>query len=953
MWGSRGGGRCPRQARRARRARGKLAILALPARLALLVLLALLALIALIAPPGLPAGPRAAAAAALRGSPPSRAAAPASAPADLAPKYRTWLEEVAPLISERERQVFLSLTRDYQRDDFIQRFWDVRDPFPQTPRNELRDAWEERLKLARERFGNVLEPRARMLLIHGEPGHVFHARCSEVVLPLEVWSYDHTPRIRRSFALVFVEDLGAQHGRYRLWSPSEGLSSLLTIQTRARNPQTLDFRALEGCPEGTEIAGYLSAAVDEPQLESRGQLLPKPSDEWLSSFAAASTDLPPGAQALPAELEISFPARSGSRTVVQGLVRVAREAAQPQRLADHSFYSFLVDGEVVRKDQLFEHFRYRFSLPASGPAAHAGAAAAPVQAAIPPAAAEIPLVFQRYLRPGDYTLVLKVEDTGGKRYFRSERELEVPAVAESATAAEAPAGQGTTGSAGGDVTTAGGPGEGAGKAGASTAIPAGGAAPAMAAPGQRPSANNPSSAKALLREANQSIRSGDQSVRLLAPPDGLLTGALRVDAVVDGKGVDHVRFLLDGRPALTKKRPPYSVDLNLGPQPRVHVVRALAETAAGSVVAEDQLQLNAGPHRFGVRLLEPQAGKRYTASLRAEAKVEVPEGEKVERVEFYRDDLLVATLYQPPWTQPILLADTGKLSYVRVMAYLPDGNSSEDLVLVNSPNPGERIDVQLVELYATVTDRRGHPIDGLTRDEFKVYEDGAEQSVRRFERVKDLPIYAGVLLDTSGSMAEQLDTAVQAALRFFQTVIQPKDRAAVITFNGQPNLAVRFTSDREVLAGGLAGLRADGNTALWDSIIYSLYYFGGVRGKRAIVLLTDGKDEGSRYHYADALEYARHSGIAFYTIGLGSTPQQPDIRMKLTQLAGETGGRSFFVDRAQDLAGIYHGIEAELRSQYLLAYQSSKQGNDGKFRTVEVKLGRSGLAARTVPGYYP
>jgi VWFA-related protein len=948
MWGSRGAGRWPRQARRAG---GGLA--------------ALLALLALVGAAGLIAAVRAAAA---LGRPAVGTAAPATPAADLPPRYRTWLEEVAPLISERERQVFLSLTRDYQRDDFIQRFWDVRDPFPQTPRNELRDAWEERLKLARERFGNVVEPRARMLLIHGEPAHVFHSRCSEVVLPLEIWTYDHTALIRRGFTLVFVADLGAQHGRYRLWSPSEGLSSLVTLETRARNPQGLDLRALDSCSEGSEIAGYLSAAVDEPQLESRARLLPQPGDEWLSSFAAASTDLPPGAAALPAELEISFPARTGSRTVVQGLVRVPREAAQPQELAGHPIYAFLIDGEVVRKDELFEHFRYRFSLPAAGAASGAGAAGAagaaggtgatggagaagPAAPGAAAASAEIPLVFQRYLRPGEYTLVLKVEDVGGKRYFRAEQELEVPAVT------AAPAGAEVAGQAAGtgtDRTVGTGSRDGV-RTEPESSPPF--SATATAPAGARALANDASSRAAharMLQEANRSIRAGDQSVRLLSPPDGLLTGSLRVDAVVEGGGVDHVRFLLDGRPAMIKRRPPFSVDLNLGPQPRIHVVRALAETAAGNVVAEDQLQLNAGPHHFGVRLIEPQAGKRYVASLRAEAKIDVPEGEKLDRLEFYRDDVLVATLFQPPWTQPILLADTGgKLSYVRAVAYLADGNSSEDLVLVNSPHPGERIDVQLVELYTTVTDRRGHLVDNLTRDDFKVYEDGAEQSVRRFERVKDVPIYAGVLLDTSGSMTEQLDTAVQAALRFFQTVIQPKDRAAVITFNGQPNLAVRFTNDREVLAGGLAGLRADGNTALWDSIIYSLYYFGGVRGKRAIVLLTDGKDEGSRFHYTDALEYAKHSGIAFYTIGLGSIPQQPDIRMKLTRLAGETGGRSFFVDRAQDLSGIYRGIEGELRSQYLLAYQSSKQGNDGKFRTVEVKVDRPGLTARTVPGYYP
>jgi Ca-activated chloride channel homolog len=430
-------------------------------------------------------------------------------------------------------------------------------------------------------------------------------------------------------------------------------------------------------------------------------------------------------------------------------------------------------------------------------------------------------------------------------------------------------------------------------------------------------------------------------------------GALRVDAMVTGGGIDHVRFLLDGRQALSKRRPPFSVDLNLGGQPHIHVVRAVAEAADGRMLAEDQLVLNGGPHRFAVRLVEPQAGKRYVRSLRAEVKVEVPENEKLDRLEVYRDETLVATLYQPPWTQPVLVPEGRQLSYVRAVAYLADGNSTEDLVVINAPNPGERIDVQLVELYATVTDRRGRPVDGLTRDDFRVYEDGSEQTVRRFERVENLPIYAGVLLDTSGSMTDHLDTAVQAALGFFNKVIQPKDRAAVITFNGETNLAVRFTNDREVLAGGLSGLHADGSTALYDSIIYALYYFGGVRGKRAVVLLTDGRDEGSKFRYRDALEYAKHSGIAFYTIGLGLTAKEPDIRLKLAELATETGGRAFFIERAAELAGTYGEIETELRSQYLLAYESSKQGNDGKFRAVGIKVQRPGLQARTVPGYYP
>jgi VWFA-related protein len=252
-------------------------------------------------------------------------------------------------------------------------------------------------------------------------------------------------------------------------------------------------------------------------------------------------------------------------------------------------------------------------------------------------------------------------------------------------------------------------------------------------------------------------------------------------------------------------------------------------------------------------------------------------------------------------------------------------------------------------------DGRGRPVEGLDRSDFKVYEDGVEQEVRRFELVKDVPIYAGVLLDTSGSMGDQgggkMEAAVRGALNFFENVITPKDRAAVITFADQPALAVRFTNQQEVLAGGLAGLTPAGDTALHDSIVYALYYFGGLKGKRAIVVLSDGQDYGSKYTFAETLEYARRSGVAIYTIGIDL--KDFETRTKLQRLSEETGGRAYFVGVTGDLTRIFEEVEKELRSQYLLAYQSSNQGRDEKFRAVEIKMERPGLEAKTVRGYYP
>ncbi len=330
----------------------------------------------------------------------------------------------------------------------------------------------------------------------------------------------------------------------------------------------------------------------------------------------------------------------------------------------------------------------------------------------------------------------------------------------------------------------------------------------------------------------------------------------------------------------------------------------------------------------------------------------MPEGETVERLELYLNETRVATLYQPPYVHPVVLPKGESLAYVRAVAFLADGNSTENVVFVNGPDYLEELNVDLVELYTTVLDRQGRPVPagaGLTAKDFTVAEDGARQQIVRFERVTDLPIHAAVVLDVSASMEKSLEKAQAAALQFLQGTVRPKDRAAVITFNDHPALAVKFTRDLNALAGGLAGLKTERGTALYDSLIFSLYNFNGLSGRRAILLLSDGKDEGSRFTYEEALELARRAGVTVYAIGLGEDVE----KRKLARIAEETGGRAFFPREADELAGIYAAVQEELRSQYLIAYQSTTARTDPGFRVVDLKVGRPGLEAKTLRGYYP
>jgi VWFA-related protein len=140
-------------------------------------------------------------------------------------------------------------------------------------------------------------------------------------------------------------------------------------------------------------------------------------------------------------------------------------------------------------------------------------------------------------------------------------------------------------------------------------------------------------------------------------------------------------------------------------------------------------------------------------------------------------------------------------------------------------------------------------------------------------------------------------------------------------------------------------------TTLHDAIVTSLHYFRGFRGQKTLIILSDGEDTASHIPFNTALEYARRSGVVVYTVGLNISKFQTSIRGKLDDLAKETGGRVFFISRAEELRDVYREIEDELRSQYLLTYSPDRPGQEGEYHEVEVRT-KGKYKARTMRGYY-
>ncbi len=820
--------------------------------------------------------------------------------------HRQWTEEVALLLTDDEIQSFLCLSQDYQRDAFINEFWKARDPYPETARNEFREHWSERLSMIRQLFDSTDDERARYYLLNGPPDIHVDICPQRSATKIEAWFYGfqdmsevigaiYSRRLRpQQYAVIFHRRLGV--GAWRAWLPNEGIDRLSSEDLGAGCQEEELGYALGIIKILNDWGGALGFYYDR-LIGEKLEPIEAPSNEWLRTFESYSTDLPSGVPQLEASLDVTFPGRKESRTVVQTLVQVEAASATLADLAGARAYGFELIGEILRADadtgadRLFESFRYRFEFPVEE-ADTKGDGGLPA----------MPLVAQRYLRPGNFKLILRVDDLNGDAVWRHAQPLEVPRVEEAAGWTEA------------DL-------------------------------------------EPIFAEANRSLASGEPSIRIISPGGDLVSGYLRFDTAATGP-VDKVRFTLDDKDLFTTKRAPYSVDVRLGELPRSQMLRAIAYDAGSNQIASDSYLINGSPHRFDVRIIEPIPGNRYNDSVRMRAQVTVPEGRSLEELQVFRNDDRVATLYEEPFTVPIELHDGPALTIVRIVGKLAGAEGPaafvENTAIINGPATLEEVQVDFVELYTTVDDRDRRPLLDLGEDAFQVLEDGVAQEIVRFERVDDTPLIGTILLDVSASMEERLQQSVQAAADFFQQVITERDELSIVTFNDRPHLAAPFTRDRIEFAKGLMGLRAERGTALYDSLIFTLYHLNGLPGQRAVLLLSDGVDEHSRYDLDDALEYARRSEAAIYAIGLALPKKaKKNPRKVLEQLATETGGRAYFVEETSQLGAVYDQIALELRSKYFLAYQSSSTQPSDAFRRVEVVVDARGAKARTIRGYYP
>jgi len=288
--------------------------------------------------------------------------------------------------------------------------------------------------------------------------------------------------------------------------------------------------------------------------------------------------------------------------------------------------------------------------------------------------------------------------------------------------------------------------------------------------------------------------------------------------------------------------------------------------------------------------------------------------------------------------------------------------------LAFAATPGQiRVEVNLVNLFVTVRDKHKAIVTGLTKDDFQVYEDGQPQEITNFSAESDLPITLGMLIDTSGSEYYMLSAEKDAASRFLGRVLRKGDLAMVMSFDTDVDLLADFTDDRGVLnrainraqinvpVGGIIvqgplPTSGTGGTNFYDAVYLAAHdKLSDEAGRKAIIVLTDAEDTGSKLRLIDAVETAQRTDTVVHILLVAQDGGDQDVAHRLTD---ETGGRMIIVRSERNLEQAFDQISEELRNQYTIGYTPSNKKRDGSYRKIRVELKNKEYSALTRKGYY-
>jgi Ca-activated chloride channel family protein len=441
-----------------------------------------------------------------------------------------------------------------------------------------------------------------------------------------------------------------------------------------------------------------------------------------------------------------------------------------------------------------------------------------------------------------------------------------------------------------------------------------------------------------------------QTVTITEKPTGLISGMLYVP-IVATEPVERLALFINGVQHSEARGRMITSQVNVGLYIRRLRMRAVGYDAEGKIVGEDEMVVNDPRPPFRVRLQGPSAWPE-SGNVELHANVLRPSEVIISGVDFYVGEEKVASDDAPPYSAAIDAAKYPGAIYARVVARANEQEANDVFFFGDRAHAEADVTVQQVPISVA-----GGKIP-LRAEAITLLDNGMPRPIDGLIAANDLPLHVILLIDYSESMLEELPVVKAAARQFARALLRPQDRLAVVGFNQKTFWLTGYTNDWNSVAQVVDRVQPIGETHLYDSVIEMLYELQKMPGRHALVLLTDGVDQGSKFKLDHLVHYARYAGVPIYPIvknkllsrwmklGVGRLQAR-----KLSNIAEDTGATYFIIQSERELAPIYARIAAELRQQYQVVFRSEADVAD-QWRPLKI-TSNAGHTLRAPKGYFP
>jgi len=785
------------------------------------------------------------------------------------------LEFLTPLTGSRTALVHDALFAlpERERPYFIHQFW-KRLGEAAGVGNVGAAVFQTRIVDALAQFGTLDDDRARALVLYGQPTRqipfnqkprdgTFLNRC-QGYRTFSVWQWDGH-NADESFTLVFIN---TQTGVWKLWSSGrlEDLyqTELLSAEFSASSLKERECAQVFSLLRNARKTALSSCGNDPLEPCFRqGQ----EGRGWLETLESMSRQVLEERRRVSVSVSArACGARQGTKVPVCLSVAFPNRETERIRVGEKRFSNIVIDAAVYQGDELVrEFYRRMFLCPEDAPVCY--------------------LDFEDVVVPGSYTLRVHCYDKHSDVFGVAYSELHVPL-------------EGTVRAQGVPVEAV------------------------MDAQQDSPS-------------SNKKVRK-EEAGRFSLAIEGVasLVFGKKLVSVFANSSIVSVAFFCDGDHVVTKHRPPFQTDIDFGEIPHRSVVEVVGYDKNGVVVTKARAVVNEGIVGSSIKINECVLDReRQELVLRGTMRGE--KGFLPKSLEIYLGQRQIATASlresrDDSFHVIVQLSKddaTSRAPFIVVSGALPNGGRVEDVFFFRERGFVDSMIVGAVEVPVVVLNRDLEPIEGLSMENFRVWENNTPQTLQRVLSRDEVPVRLGIVVDVSWSMEKILEKVRVVAQGFLSRCLSPNDSAFVEVFSLEPSIVQGETSDQELLSKSLTlslyPTRMQEATSLYDSIMYGLLQFSALGGKKVMVVLTDGQDLSSLTTLEDVVRFARSCNVTLYVVMIARDKNDMAQGDSLRKLAQVTGGDLFVVDAPATIDGTYEAIEKAIRSSYLLVYTSS------------------------------